>query len=75
MNLHYNKPIAIKHCIIKCKLALSFLFMLKVKINFRLKMAKSQFPSFLRSGIINVLGIFIIYSKYFPNSDRLKAHA
>ena len=49
MNLHYHTPIAIKHCLIKCKLALSFLFMLKVKINFRLKMAKSQFPSFPRS--------------------------
>ena len=63
---------ATKHCLIKCKLTLSFLFMLKVKINFRLKMAKSQFPSFPRSWIIYVLGIFIIHSKYFPNSDLQK---
>ena len=35
-------------------------------------MAKSQFPSFPRSWIIYVLGIFIIHSKYFPNSDLQK---
>ena len=45
MNLHYYTPIAIKNCLIKCKLALSFLFMLKVKINFRLWL-NLNFPRF-----------------------------